>query len=45
MSDSLLVSDIRFATANVAHQSKGLLGWVCCAYGKLELDCLAVRRT
>ena len=39
------VTDIRFAPANAALQSRGLLGWVICSYGDLELRCLQVRRT
>ena len=43
---SVLISDIRFAKANVAHRSKGLLGWVCLNLdSSLQLDCLALRRT
>jgi DNA-binding cell septation regulator SpoVG len=45
MSSSLAVSDIRFAAANAALRSKGLLGWVICSYGDLQLHCLQVRRT
>ncbi len=43
---SLLVSDLRFAAANPALRSKGLLGWANLSLdGKIQLDCLAVRRT
>jgi DNA-binding cell septation regulator SpoVG len=45
MRSSLAVSDIRFAAANLALQSKGLLGWVICTYGDLEIRCLQIRRT
>ncbi len=42
----LLVSDIRFAGANIALRSKGLMGWVNLSLGgTIQLNCLAVRRT
>lgn len=40
----VLVTEVRFARSNVAQRSKGLLGWVCCSYGDLQLDGLRVRR-
>ena len=46
MTRLLQVSDIRFAPANVALQSKGLLGWVNFSLdGKFQLNCVALRRT
>jgi len=39
-----VVGDIRFAAANPALRGKGLLGWVLCSYGGLQLDGLRVRR-
>lgn len=39
------VRDVRFAAANAVLRNKGLLGWVICTYGDLQLDCLQVRRT
>ena len=46
MTSGVLVTDIRFAAANAALRSKGLLGWVCLNVdGTLQLDCLALRRT
>lgn len=45
MRSSIAVSEIRFAPANTALRSKGLIGWVCCSYGDLQLDGLRVLRT
>jgi hypothetical protein len=42
----LAVSDIRFAEANAALRSRGLLGWICLSLGdSFQLNCLALRRT
>jgi hypothetical protein len=41
---TLPISDVRFAAANAALKSRGVLGWVCLRYGDLQLDCLRVRR-
>lgn len=38
------VSDVRFAQADAPDVGRGLLGWVRCRYGSLELDGLAVRK-
>jgi DNA-binding cell septation regulator SpoVG len=46
MTETLTISDIRFAPACADLREKGLLGWVCCSLnGELQLDGIAVRRT